>query len=123
MRSRTKESIGALVSNTVSPNVSIVDIFQGCNVCAHGRCASQICVVCPTAFRPDQVRVAFVRCFASLLYTYRRYLHPATGDQKKSGLIYRFNMDGFLGSMPRENAEYMSMLHQTQGESHQMLVV
>lgn len=87
----------------------------GCNVCAHGRCASQICVVCPTAFRPDQVRAAFVRCFASLLYTYRRYLHPATGDQKKSGLIYRFNMDGFLGSMPRENAEYMSMLHQTQG--------
>ncbi|KAF2736375.1 DENN-domain-containing protein [Polyplosphaeria fusca] len=88
---------------------------SGCNTFAHGRCVGDICVVCPTAFRPDQVRASFVRCFASLLYTYRRYMLPATGDQKKSGMVYRFKMDEFLKSMPHENAQYMSMLQQTQG--------
>lgn len=57
-----------------------------------------------------------MRCFASLLYTYRRYLVPATGDQKKSGMIYHFKMEEFMKSMPNENVEYMTMLQQTQGE-------
>lgn len=72
--------------------------------------------MCPAAFRSDQVQAAFVRCFASLFYTYRRFLHQATGDRKKSGMMYRFNMDGFLKSIPHENAEHMVMLQQTQGE-------
>ncbi|KAI9706298.1 MAG: hypothetical protein M1820_004873 [Bogoriella megaspora] len=76
----------------------------------------KICLVCPTAFKPDQIRAAFVRCFASLLYTYRRYLGPPNSQQKKSGLLYSFNMDGFLKSMPYEQQEYMKMLQQTQGE-------
>lgn len=87
----------------------------GCNIKAHGRCAQQISIVCPSAFHPEQVRAAFVRCFASLLYTYRKYLIPAAGPQKKSGMLYTFNMDGFLRSMPRENAEYLATLRQTQG--------
>ncbi|KAJ9642354.1 hypothetical protein H2199_004734 [Coniosporium tulheliwenetii] len=87
---------------------------SGCNVSAHGRCAAQICLVCPVAFNAEQVRAAFVRCFASLFYTYRRFMHPASGDRKKAGLIYHFNMDGFLKSMPHENAEYTQMLQQTQ---------
>jgi hypothetical protein len=74
-----------------------------------------ICVVCPTAFRPDQVRASFVRCFASLLYTYRRYLVPASGDQKKAGLIYHFKMDEFIKNQPGENVEYLQTLQQTQG--------
>lgn len=73
-----------------------------------------ICVVCPTAFRPDQVRASFVRCFASLLYTYRRYLVPATGERKKSGMLYLFKMDEFVKSLPGENVAYITSLQQTQ---------
>lgn len=40
---------------------------------------------------------------------------PATGDQRKSGLIYQFRMDEFMKSMPHENTQYMAMLQQTQG--------
>ncbi|KAL7776751.1 hypothetical protein CFE70_007170 [Pyrenophora teres f. teres 0-1] len=67
-----------------------------------------------TAFRPDQVRASFVRCFASLFYTYRRYLIPATGDRKKSGMIYQFKMDDFVKSLPPENVQYITTLQQTQ---------
>lgn len=88
----------------------------GCGICAHGRCAQQICLACPAAFHPEQVRAAFVRCFASLFYTYRKFLLPASGEQKKAKMLYRFNMDGFLRSLPNENAEYLRVLQQTQGE-------
>ncbi|KAI9867195.1 MAG: hypothetical protein M1813_009473 [Trichoglossum hirsutum] len=88
---------------------------SNCNINAHGRCTNQICLVCPVAFHQDQIHAAFVRCFASLFYTYRKFLQPATGDQKKAGKLYRFNMDGFLKSMPHENAIYMQMMQQTQG--------
>ncbi|KAB2578976.1 DENN domain containing protein [Lasiodiplodia theobromae] len=87
----------------------------GCSVIAHPRCLNQICLVCPSAFLPDQVRAAFVRCFASLLYTYRRFLGAPSSDQKKSGLMYSFNIDGFMRSMPSENQEYFTMLRETQG--------
>ncbi|KAL2055586.1 hypothetical protein ABVK25_004394 [Lepraria finkii] len=87
----------------------------GCGINAHGRCAQQIAVVCPVAFHPEQIRSAFARCFAALFYTYRKFLQPPTRDQKKSGMLYGFNMDGFLRSLPRENAEYMQVLQQTQG--------
>lgn len=86
----------------------------GCTTYAHGRCMPSICVVCPTAFRPDQVRASFVRCFASLLYTYRRYLVPATGERKKSGMLYQFKMDEFVKSLPSENVAYITSLQQTQ---------
>jgi hypothetical protein len=88
---------------------------SGCGINAHARCANQICLACPTAFHPDQIRAAFVRCFASLFYTYRKFLSPATGDQRKSGMLYSFNMDGFLRSLPLENGDYMTVLRQTQG--------
>lgn len=87
----------------------------GCAVCVHARCASAVSVVCPVAFRTDQVRAAFVRSFASLFYTYRRYMLPASGERRKAGLVYHFNMDNFLKSVPSENAEYMHMLRETQG--------
>lgn len=90
---------------------------SGCNANAHPRCVHTACVVCPAAFHAEQVRAALVRCFASLFYTYRKYLQPATGDQKRSGMIYRFNMEGFLRSLPHENADYMHVLQQTQGVS------
>jgi hypothetical protein len=87
----------------------------GCAANAHPRCAHQIHVVCPAAFHPQQIRAAFVRCFASLFYTYRKYLEPATGEQKKEGMIYHFNMNEFLRSLPHEHADYMHILQQTQG--------
>lgn len=90
-------------------------VCTGCGIYAHPRCAQQIYIVCPAAFHPEQVRAAFVRCFASLFYTYRKHLQPATGEQKKGGMIYRFNMEAFLRSLPHENADYMNVLQQTQG--------
>ncbi|KAF3491974.1 dDENN domain-containing protein [Arthroderma uncinatum] len=87
----------------------------GCTTVVHHRCAGQICLVCPVAFHPDQIRAAFVRCFASLLYTYKKFLRPASGDKKKNGLTYDFQMDAFLKSLPHEHAEYMTVLQQTQG--------
>jgi hypothetical protein len=89
----------------------------GCKTFAHGRCVSLICLVCPAAFHPEQIRAAFVRCFASLLYTYKKFMITATKEQKKSGLTYHFNMDAFLKSLPHEHAEYMAVLQQTQGMS------
>jgi len=61
------------------------------------------------------VRASFIRCFASLLYTYRRYLLPATGDRKKAGMLYEFKMDEFVKSLPNENVQYITALQQTQG--------
>ncbi|KAI4146439.1 MAG: hypothetical protein L6R39_003458 [Caloplaca ligustica] len=87
---------------------------SGCGINAHARCAQQACLVCPAAFHPEQIRAAFVRCFASLFYTYRKFLGPATGDQKKAGMLFHFNMNGFLRSLPHETADYMNVLQQTQ---------
>lgn len=89
---------------------------SGCGLIAHARCAQQICVVCPAAFHPEQIRAAFARCFAALFYTYRKFLQPPNKDQIKAGQLYGFNMPGFLRSLPHENAEYMQMLQQTQSE-------
>lgn len=89
---------------------------SACKTVVHNRCALQICLVCPAAFHPEQVRAAFVRCFASLFYTYKKFLQPATGDKKKSGLHYSFNMEAFMKSLPGEHAEYIAVLQQTQGK-------
>ncbi|KAL3491459.1 AEX-3 domain-containing protein [Aspergillus germanicus] len=86
-----------------------------CKTLVHNRCAHQICLVCPVAFHPEQVRAAFVRCFASLFYTYKKFLQPASGDKKKAGLTYSFNMDAFFKSLPGEHAEYIGVLQHTQG--------
>lgn len=88
----------------------------GCNVSAHGRCLGQVSIVCPEAFHPEKIRAAFVRCFSSLFYTYRKYLKSPTSDQKRSGQIYGFDMNGFLRSVPSEQSAYMAMLRQTQGQ-------
>ncbi|MBE7180314.1 MAG: hypothetical protein INR71_03735, partial [Terriglobus roseus] len=94
---------------------------SGCNMYAHGRCIGQVCIVCPTAFHADQVRAAFVRCFASLFYGYRKFLSPPSSKQKKNGQLYSFNMDVFLRSLPHELDDYMAMLQQTQGEFSSLL--
>ncbi|PLN78585.1 dDENN domain protein [Aspergillus taichungensis] len=90
---------------------------SACKAVVHNRCALQICLVCPAAFYPDQVRAAFVRCFASLFYTYKKFLQPASGDKRKAGLTYSFNMEAFMKGLPGEHAEYIAILQQTQGMS------
>lgn len=96
---------------------------SGCNMVVHNRCTQQISLPCPVAFHPEQIRAAFVRCFASLLYTYKKYLRPASGEKKKSGMTYDFNKDAFLKSLPHENAEYMAGLQQTQGKLMDIIII
>jgi hypothetical protein len=86
----------------------------GCSLFCHVRCAKDVSVVCPNAFRPEQVQAAFVRCFASLLYMYRKFLQFPDQDQRKNGLLYSFNADGFLRSMPHDCTEFMGSLLKTQ---------
>ena len=89
---------------------------SSCRLTVHNRCASMVCLPCDAAFHPDQVRAAFVRCFASLFYTYKKFLAPASGDKKKQGLYYTFNAEAFMKSLPSEHADYIAILQQTQSK-------
>ncbi|KAL8409396.1 hypothetical protein RB594_007720 [Gaeumannomyces avenae] len=92
------------------------DLFKcaGCNCVSHGRCLSVACLVCPAAFDADRVRAAFVRCQASLLYTYRKYLLRPSREQKANGQLFAFDMQGFIRSLPHEQQEYIVMMRETQ---------
>lgn len=87
---------------------------SGCGFVIHDRCAHQITIVCSAAFYPDQVRAAFVRCLASLFYTYRKFMQPASSQKKKLGSVYTFDQAAFTKSLPPDHAAYMEMLQQTQ---------
>ena len=87
---------------------------SGCGTIVHGRCAPQISIVCTSAFYPDQIRAAFARCFASLFFTYRKYLRAPNSQQKKSGLSFKFSMDDYIRSLPQDIAEYTALLRDTQ---------
>ena len=116
MRSVTKAFIAVLVRVDSCPMALLLaHMISGCSVCVHHRCMDAVSLICPVAFRADQVRAAFVRSFASLFYTYRRFMLPASGDRRKAGMVYHFNMDNFLKNVPSENSEYMHMLRETQG--------
>lgn len=90
----------------------------GCGAHSHGRCLGSVSLVCSEAFHPDRVRAAFVRCLASLLYTYRKYLGRPSKEQKNNGRMYSFDMDGFIKSLPYEQQDYANMMRETQGKSH-----
>ncbi|KAK8107665.1 DENN domain-containing protein [Apiospora kogelbergensis] len=87
---------------------------QGCTAVSHGRCLGCVSLICPAAFHADKVRAAFVRCQASLLYTYRKYLGRPSKDQKNAGQLYAFDMNGFIKSMPYDQQEYGTMMKETQ---------
>jgi hypothetical protein len=89
---------------------------SGCDCLSHSRCLGFVSLVCPEAFHPDRVRAAFVRCLASLLYTYRKYLGRPSKEQKANGQLYAFDMDGFIKSLPYDQQEYATMLRETQGK-------
>lgn len=90
----------------------------GCGFVVHDRCAPQITIVCSAAFYPDQIRAAFVRCLASVLYTYRRFMQPTPqGSAHKKNAnpaLYRFDREGFVRSLSADHAEYMEVMQQTQ---------
>ncbi|CAM1503863.1 Fc.00g014540.m01.CDS01 [Cosmosporella sp. VM-42] len=88
---------------------------SGCGAHSHGRCLGFVSLICPEAFHADRVRAAFVRCLASLLYTYRKYLGRPSRQQKSNGQLYAFDMDGFMKSLPYEQHEYAAMMRETQG--------
>lgn len=90
---------------------------SSCKTVVHSRCAPLVCLVCPAAFHPEQVRAAFVRFFASLFYAYRKFMQPAPPEKKKTGQLYKFNIEGFMKSLPADHAQYISVLQQTQGMS------
>ncbi|KAH6622893.1 AEX-3 domain-containing protein [Chaetomium tenue] len=87
---------------------------SGCNCLSHNRCLGFVSLVCPEAFHPDRVRAAFVRCMASLLYTYRKHLGRPTREQKSNGQLYAFEMDAFIRSLPYDQQEYATMMRDTQ---------
>jgi hypothetical protein len=87
----------------------------GCACLAHSRCLGFVSLVCPQAFHADQVRAAFVRCQASLLFTYRKFMGRPSKEQKANGQAYAFDMDGFIRSLPHEQHDYANMMRQTQG--------
>lgn len=93
------------------------DVFKctGCGSISHGRCLGVACLVCPVAFDAERVRAAFVRCLASLLYTYRKHLGRPSREQKANGQIYAFDMAGFIRSLPYDQQDYAVMMRDTQG--------
>ncbi|KKO99018.1 hypothetical protein THAR02_08889 [Trichoderma harzianum] len=102
---------------TICEERSEGDGFYKCGACktvAHGRCLGFVSLVCNEAFHADRVRAAFVRCLASLLYTYRKYLGKPSKQQKNGGQLYAFDMDGFIKSLPYDQQEYVTMMRETQ---------
>jgi hypothetical protein len=88
---------------------------SGCNAISHGRCLGCVSLICPVAFSADKVRASFVRCLASIFYTYRKYLLRPSKEQKNNGQMYAFDMNGFIKSLPYDQQEYVTMLRDTQG--------
>jgi hypothetical protein len=92
---------------------------SGCGCLSHSRCLVSASLVCPEAFHAERVRAAFVRCLASLLYTYRKHLGRPSKNQKANGQLYAFDMDGFIRGLPYDQQEYVTMMRDTQGTHSQ----
>ncbi|KAI2642182.1 dDENN domain-containing protein [Xylaria nigripes] len=87
---------------------------KGCNAVSHGRCLGCVSLVCPAVFNTDKIRAAFVRCQASLLYTYRKHLGRPSKDHKNNGRLFSFDMTGFIRSLPYDQQDYAGMMKETQ---------
>lgn len=96
---------------------------SGCKAISHGRCLGHVSLVCADAFHADRVRAAFVRCLASMLYTYRKYLGRPSKQQKANNQLFAFDMDGFIKSLPHDQQEYATMMRETQGEHNRTLFI
>ena len=111
---------GAKSTCTICEEKAEEGVFRctGCHSQSHQRCIQDIALVCPVAFSTQQVLTAFLRCLASVFYTYRKYLVPtARGEATKTGKLFSFNKDAFLRSLPHDQADYMAALAETQAFS------
>lgn len=110
-------SVTSFVCTICDEKAETDGIYQ-CNHCgtfSHGRCLGMVSLVCTAAFYPDKVRAAFVRCFASLFYTYRKFLmKPGKTEKNCEPLLFKFDMNGFIKSLPSDQHTYMNMLKHTQ---------
>jgi hypothetical protein len=64
-------------------------------------------------FSADRIRASFLRCFAALLFNYRKYLEPVQRKQS-DGKLYNFNLAAFIRTAPRDTVPYLAMLSETQ---------
>jgi hypothetical protein len=87
---------------------------SGCGCHSHSRCLVSASLVCPQAFHAERVRAAFVRCLASLLYTYRKHLGRPTKQQKANRQLYAFDMSSYIRSLPYDQQDYATMMKDTQ---------
>lgn len=87
---------------------------RGCGCLSHNRCLGVVSIVCPEAFHAERVRAAFVRCQASLLYTYRKHLGRPTREQRANGQVYAFDTEAFIRGSPHDQQDYATMMRDTQ---------
>ena len=92
-----------------------VELILDCRLTVHHRCLDAVTLPCLSAvnFSTDRIQAAFLRCFAALLFSYRKYLEPV---QRKSsdGKLFNFNLSAFIRTSPRDTAPYLEMLSETQ---------
>jgi len=110
MKPAEVECLSVMVPST-SRDSSDVD----CRLTVHHRCLDAVTLPCLSAlnFSPDRIRAAFLRCFAALLFNYRKYLEPVQRKQS-DGKLYDFNFAGFIRTAPRDTVPYLEMLSETQ---------
>ncbi len=106
-----------LVVCDISADVILGDYYR-CSVCGSTldtqNVDSRIIMPClPAALDTDKVRVAFVRSFATLFYSYRKHLE-SLHRKKHTDDYYAFRKAEFLREAPPENSHYLKMLSETQ---------
>ena len=89
----------------------------GCQLAVHHQCLDAVTLPClsPANFCPHRIRAAFLRCFASLLFNYRKALEPVPNDMRAvGGVLFNFKAHQFLRSASREAAPYLQLVCETQ---------
>jgi len=92
--------------------------WSDCKLSVHHRCLDAVTLPCQshTNFSADRIRAAFLRCWASLLFNYRKHLEPVPVAQRKdsNGKLFDFKMAGFLRATSKDSSAYLEMLAETQ---------
>jgi len=93
-------------------------INTDCQLTIHHRCLDAVTLPClsPANFSADRIRAAFLRCFASLLYNYRKHLEPISNSAitPSDERLFHFKLPSFLRSASRDTFAYLEMLSETQ---------
>lgn len=112
----TKVLLGECSSAPVIPSHPSSNV--DCPLTVHHRCLDFVTLPCfsPSNFSADRIRAAFLRCFASLVYGYRKYMEPipAEGRAPSDERIFNFKLQSFLRNASRDTVVYLEMLSDTQ---------